>query len=98
VKIKSENLINFIKNKSNNFRFILLYGPNIGLVNLLFNKVISELSIDVKNPFNVSKFYTHNLIDYPSILTDTVTTFTMTSDKRIILLDLSNNSPKKKYN
>ena len=95
MKIKSENFLNFIKTNSNNFRFILFYGPNIGLVNLLFNKVIKELSIDVNDPFNVSKFYTQNLIDEPYILTDTITTFTMSSDKRIILLDLSNNSLRK---
>ena len=95
MKIKSENFINFIKNNSNSFKLILFYGPNIGLVKLLFNKVIKELSIDINDPFNVSKFYTQNLIDDPYILTNTVSTFTMTSEKRIILLDLSNNSPKK---
>ena len=95
MKIKSENFLNFIKINSNSFKFILFYGPNIGLVNLLFNNVISELSIDVNDPFNVSKFYTQNLIDDPYILTDTLTTFSMTSDKRIALLDLSNNSLKK---
>ena len=95
MKIKSENFINFIKINSGNFRFILFYGPNIGLINLLFNNVIKELSIDVNDPFNVSKFFTQNLIDDPYILTNTVTTFTITSDKRIILLDLSNNSPRK---
>ena len=95
MKVKSEDFINFVNNNSNNFNCILLYGPNLGLVNLLFNKIITELSIDVNNPFNVSKFYTQNLIDHPHILHDTITTFTMFSDKRIILLDLCNISPKK---
>ena len=95
MKIKSENFINFIKSNTINFNLILFYGPNIGLVNLLFNKVIKELSIDVNDPFNVSKFYTQNLIDDPYTLIDTVSTFSMTSDKRIILLDLSNNSLRK---
>ena len=36
------------------------------LVNLLFNNVINILSIDVNDPFNVSKFNTQNLIDDPS--------------------------------
>ena len=95
MKIKSENLINFIKNNFDSFKFILLYGPNIGLINLLFNQVIKELSIDVNDPFNVSKFYTQNLIDDSYILIDTITTFTMMSEKRIILLDLSNNPLRK---
>ena len=95
MKIKSENFINFIKNNSDIFRFVLFYGPNFGLINLLFNKFINELSINVNDPFIFSKFYTQNLIDDPYILTDTVNTFTMTSDKRVILLDLRNNSPRK---
>mgnify|MGYP000663327782 FL=1 len=95
MKIKSENFINFISNDFNIFKFILLYGPNIGLVNLLFSKAINVLSIDVNDPFNVSKFYLQNLIDDPFILIDTITTFTMTSDKRVILLDLTNISLRK---
>ena len=95
MKIKSENFINFINNDLNIFKFILLYGSNIGLVNLLFTKAINVLSIDVNDPFNVSKFYSQNLIDDPFILIDTITTFTMTSDKRIILLDLTNISLRK---
>ena len=81
MKINSENFINFIKKKSTSFKFILFYGPNIGLVNLLFNKVINELSIDVNDPFNVSKLYSQNLTDDPYIIIDTITTFTITSDK-----------------
>ncbi|MDC1260718.1 hypothetical protein N8014_03980 [Pseudomonadota bacterium] len=95
MKIKSENFANFINDNQNIFKFILLYGSNIGLVNLLFTKAINVLSIDVNDPFNVSKFYSQNLINDPNILIDTITTFTMTSDKRIILLDLTNNSLRK---
>ena len=95
MKIKSENFLNFISNGSNNFKFILLYGSNIGLVSLLFSKVINTMNIDINDPFNVSKFYTQNLIDDPFIIIDTINTFTMSSDKRIILLDLGNITPKK---
>ena len=95
MKVKSENFLNFISNSTNNFKFILLYGSNIGLVNLLFSKVINAMNIDVNDPFNVSKFYTQNLIDDPFIIIDTINTFTMSSDKRIIILDLGNITPKK---
>ena len=90
MKIKSENILNFINNDSNNFNFILFYGSNIGLVNLLFNNVIDTLSINVNDPFNVSKFNAQNLIDNPYIMIDTISTYSMTSDKRIIFLDLCN--------
>lgn len=95
MKIKSENILKFINNDSNNFNFILFYGSNIGLVNLLYNNVIDILSIDVNDPFNVSKFNAQNLIDNPYVMIDTISTFSMTSDKRIIFLDLCNIIPKK---
>ena len=94
MKIKSDDLLKHIQNNSNNCKFILLYGPNIGLVNLLFNNIINILSIDVKDPFNVSKFNAQNIIDNPSVMSDSISTFSMTSDKRIILLDLCNISLK----
>ena len=95
MKIKSENFLKLINDNSNKFKFILLYGSNSGLVNLLHSKVVSVLSIDVNDPFNVSKFNAQNLIDNPYALIDTISTFSMTSDKRIIFLDLCNITIKK---
>ena len=95
MKIKSDHLLKHIQYNDNNYRFILLYGPNIGLVHLLFNSLINILSIDIKDPFNVSKFDAQNLIDNPSIMSESISTFSMTSDKRIILLDLCNVSLQK---
>ena len=95
MKIKSETFLNFISNNSNSFKFILLHGPNLGLVNLLFNNIVDSLSIDVNDPFNVSKFNAKNIIDEPSIIFDTISTFSITSDKRFIFLDLCNMKPTK---
>ena len=95
MKIKSENFLKFISDSSNNFKFILFYGSNAGLVNLLFRKVVSTLSIDVNDPFNVSKLNAQSLTDNPYALIDTISTFSITSDKRIVFLDLCNMTLKK---
>lgn len=95
MKIKSDDCLKYIKNNSKNYKFILLYGPNIGLVNLLFNNIINTLSIDVNDPFNVSKFDSQYLINYPCAISDTISTFSITSDTRIVLLDLCNITLKK---
>ena len=94
MKVKSEDFLKFINN-SNGFKFVLLYGSNNGLVNLLFNKIINILSIDISDPFNVSRFNAQNIIDNPCLMIDTISTFSMTSDKRVIFLDLCNIIPKK---
>ena len=96
MKIKSDIFLKHININSKTYKFILFYGPNFGLVNLLFNNVIKTLSIDVNDPFNVSKYSTQDLIENPHIISDTISTFSMTSDRRIVLLDLCNTPLKKK--
>ena len=63
--------------------------PNLGLINLLYKKTIDILSIDLNDPFNVSKIDGNEFKDNPSILGDNISTFSMNKDKRTVLLDLT---------
>ncbi len=90
MKVNSDNFLNYINSKSNLHQFILFYGPNYGLVSLLFNDTLKKLSIDTNDPFGVSKLNTSNLIDKPSSLTDSLSTYSMISNQRSVLLDLCN--------
>lgn len=96
MKIKSTNFLEFIKFNLNSYKFILIHGPNYGLVNLLYNNVLSTLSIDINDPFNVSKINTQKMLDDPSILSEELSTYSLMKNKRIVLLDLSNISFNKK--
>ena len=87
MKVKSENFL--ISLKKNTHNIFLLYGPNFGLVNLLYKKSIVLLSIDLNDPFNVSKIDGSQLQDNPSIFHDNISTFSISKDKRTILLDLT---------
>ena len=89
MKIKSENFFNSFKKNNNLHNVFLLYGPNFGLVNLLYKKTIDLLSIDINDPFNVSKIDGNEFKDNPSILNDNISTFSMSEDKRAVLLDLT---------
>ena len=88
MKIKSDNFLNYIKQPSLDFKFILLYGNNFGLVNLLYNEVINALGVDINDPFNVSKFDSQKVSNNPHLIFDTISTISIFSDKRTILLDL----------
>ncbi len=90
MKIKSDNFVDYIQNNNNVNNIILLYGPNYGLVDLLYKETISTLSIDINDPFNVSKIDGNEFKDNPSIVCDNITTYTIKFDKRIILLNLTN--------
>ncbi|MDA9171423.1 hypothetical protein N9O69_05020 [Alphaproteobacteria bacterium] len=79
-----------------NYKFILFYGSNHGLVDLLFKSSLKKLSVDANDPFIVSKLNTQNLIDNPSSLSEALSTYSLVSDKRTVLLDLCNYSLTKK--
>ena len=89
MKIKSENFITSLENNKFLNNVFLLYGPNYGLVDLLYNKIIDILSIDLKDPFNVSKIDGNTLKDNPFILSDSISTFSMSKNTRTVLLDLT---------
>ena len=96
MKINSDHFLSSINNKCLNYKFILFYGSNHGLVDLLFTSSLKKLSIDTNDPFIVSKLNTQNLIDNPSSLSEALSTYSLVSDKRTVLLDLCNYSLNKK--
>ena len=96
MKINSDHFLNAINNDLINYKFILFYGSNHGLVDLLFKSSLKNLSVDMNDPFIVSKLNTQNLIDNPSSLYEALSTYSLVSDKRTVLLDLCNYSLTKK--
>ena len=89
MKVKSENILTSLENNKFLHNVFLLYGPNYGLVDLLYKKIIDILFINLNDPFNVSKIDGYMFKDKPSILIDNISTFSMTNDKRTVLLDLT---------
>ncbi len=89
MKIKSDIFLNYIEKNFNQNKIIFLYGSNFGLIDLLFNKSIELLSIDTNDPFNVSKIDGSEFKENPFILENNINTLNIFSEKRFILLDLS---------
>ena len=88
MKIKSENFEDYIKNNNQKNKIIFLYGSNFGLIELLYNKSIKLLNINITDPFNVSKINGSEFKENPFILIDNINTLSMFSEKKFILLDL----------
>ena len=77
-----------LKNNSQNINIIFLYGTNMGLVDLLYEKTLEILNIDTNNPFNVSKIDGEEFKNDASILHDNINTLSMFSEKKLVLFDL----------
>ena len=88
MKIKSDFFENNLKNNSKNINIIFLYGTNLGLIDLLYEKTLEILEIDTNDPFNFSKIDGDNLKDNPASLFDNICTLSMFSNRRYTLLDL----------
>ena len=89
MKIKSDKFLTLLQNDKMSYNIFLFYGPNFGLINLIYKKSIDSLSIDLNDPFNVSKIDGNDFKENPSILNDNISTLSITRDKRVILLDLT---------
>ena len=89
MKIDSKNFEQYVQKNYQNYKVILLYGPNLGLVNLLYSKTVKSLNIDIKDPFNVTKVNGTEFKENPFILEDNINTFNILTEKKFILLDLS---------
>ncbi len=88
MKIKSDNFEEYIQKNCKGTKIIFFYGSNLGLIDLLYNKSITLLNIDVNNPFNVSRIDGAEFSENPFILEDNINTLNIFSEKKIILLDL----------
>ncbi len=88
MKIKSNNFEEYLQRNCKNTKIIFFYGSNLGLIDLLYNKSITLLNIDVNNPFNVSKIDGSEFSENPFILEDNINTLNIFSEKKVILLDL----------
>ncbi len=88
MKIKSENFEYYINKYHQKIKIVFLYGSNFGLVDLLYNKCIKLLDINITDPFNVSKIDGSEFKENPFILEDSINTLSIFSEKKFILLDL----------
>ena len=92
MKIKSDIFSEYIKNNIKQNKIIFLYGSNLGLIDLLYNKSITLLKIEKSDPFNVCKIDGNEFKENPFILEDNINTFSLFSENKFVLLDLSNTS------
>ena len=88
MKISSKSFEHNLRGNLQNLNIIFLYGTNIGLVELLYEKALKMLSVDKYDPFSVSKIDGTEFKENPSILSDNICTLSIFSQKRYILLDL----------
>ncbi len=89
MKINSDYFLETLKTNFDNINIIFLYGNNIGLVELLYKKTLDIFKIDINDPFSVSKIDGEEFNNSPSVLINNISTLSIFSDKRFILLDLT---------
>ncbi len=90
MKIKSENLEFYLKSNKDKHSIFLFYGINFGLVDLLYEKTLDIFKVNINDPFSISKIDGNFLKENPYVLKENISTISMFSDKRIILLNLNN--------
>ncbi len=90
MKINSDYFLENLKTNFNDVNIIFLYGNNLGLIEILYKEVLDILKININDPFSVSKIDSEEFKDHPWVLLDNVSTLSMFSEKRYVLLDIMN--------
>ena len=90
MKVNSDYFVERLKTKTDNVNIIFLYGNNLGLVELLYRETLNICKININDPFSVSKIDGEEFKDRPWVLLDNISTLSMFSEKRFILLDIMN--------
>ena len=87
--LRNKQADDFIKNPSDDILGILIYGQDNGLINHRTKALINHFIKDQNDPFLLSKINSDQLKDDPGLLADELNTIGLSSDKRVILLDLT---------
>ena len=90
MKINSDYFVENLKTNFNDVNIVFLYGNNLGLIEILYKEVLDILKININDPFSVSKIDSEEFKDNPWVLLDNVSTLSMFSEKRYVLLDIMN--------
>lgn len=93
MKIQANKVDDFIRTMSNNIRGVLIYGPDVGLVNIRKNEILQKVLPDYKNSLSLINVSSSTLKDKPNIVADEYNSLSLFGgDKKVILVEDAENS------
>lgn len=95
MEIKSAQVNNFISSSLEKYNGVLLYGPEVGLVSNRAKTIATKIIGDLKDPFRYADIDFTKILESPFILSDELSSLSLTGGKRVIRIrDVKPSIPK----
>ncbi len=92
MKIKEYLIDNYLLNPDDKINLYFFIGPDTGLTDQRVKTLCKTLSVDINNPFNISRIDQNELEKNPSKLLDEALTYSLDSKKRFVFLKIYSES------
>ncbi|MDA0781419.1 MAG: DNA polymerase III subunit delta [Rickettsiales bacterium] len=97
MKIQPAKIQSFIKNPDKGIDYILVYGPDAGLVSEYTKTIAKTVLDDLNDPFRVADLSFDRLKDEPSILADEISAISMIGGRRLVKVTTTSTSLPKEH-
>jgi DNA polymerase-3 subunit delta len=84
MKIPAAKINSFVKSPDKGINFVLIYGPDAGLVSEYTRDICKTVADDLSDPFRIAELSFDKIKDEPSILNDEINAICMMGGRRLI--------------
>jgi DNA polymerase-3 subunit delta len=97
MKIPAAKIQSFVENPDKGIDYILVYGPDAGLVSEYTKTIAKTVIDDLNDPFRVADLSFDKLKDEPSILADEISAISIIGGKRLVKVSTTSTSLPKEH-
>lgn len=84
MKIAAAQVASFVKSPDKNINFVLVYGPDAGLVSEYSRQICKSVLDDLSDPFRVAELSFDRIKEEPAILADEINAFSLMGGRRLV--------------
>jgi DNA polymerase-3 subunit delta len=84
MKIPAARISSFVKAPDKNINFVLIYGPDSGLVSQYFQEISKTIVDDLSDPFRVAELSFERIKEEPAIFNDEINAMSLMGGRRLI--------------
>ncbi len=94
MKINPTNKDIFSKKIDQSFNIFLIFGNNLGLIDICYSKLLKNLEVNLNNPFTTNYFDENSLSNNIESLFDELNSISVFDEKKSIIIDLRQSEKK----
>ena len=94
MKINPTNKDIFSKKIDQSFNIFLIFGNNLGLIDICYSKLLKNLEVNLNNPFTTNYFDENSLLNNTESFFDELNSISVFDEKKSIIVDIRQSEKK----